>query len=258
MFFITSELNTFQSNICTHIDFPGHLRELDQTGVRTVGEYEIERFVGRAAILDVSHKMDPIRDYFDEKGSLAISPHEGSRMLAFLKALDELELSETDLDDLLTEAGVQLSDVRGVLFACGGTEFWRYASFESWQYVYFFNPFLSDGACKALVDANVSFVGVDAFQLEHPLINFRGDELPLVLNAPCREYVAAKLLEVINPSNHSLLLGNDIVIYENLRIPADLRGWVGKFAGPPLNLQLDGLGDNAPVRPYIERQRVAA
>jgi kynurenine formamidase len=100
------------------------------------------------------------------------------------------------------------------------------------------------------VEARLSFVGVDSFQLEDPIINFNGLELPLALNQSARQFVKERLGSIERFSNHLALLGHDILIYENLRLPPEIRNRLINFHGVPLNMRLEGMNDNALVRPY--------
>jgi kynurenine formamidase len=138
----------------------------------------------------------------------------------------------------------------GILVYSGVGRYWTYDTFDSWSYAYFYGPFLSREACESVVHGGLSFMGIDAFQLEHPLINFSGDALPLVLSPECREYVNTRLPELSPFPNHQRLLSNDVLIYENLDIPGALGDQTAFFSGVPLNLQLPELTDNALARPY--------
>lgn len=250
MFFITSHIDNLGSNVCTHIDFPGHLASLNSDDGVLTGQYPVERFIGPVLVCDVSAKMDQLLTAFSEDGSLAIEPTDGQRMLSFLQALDTAAIGASDLRRFGEQADTSLEDLRGLVFFSGASRFWQYATFDSWQYAYFYNPFLTQDACELLVNAGVSFVGIDAFQLEHPIINFVGDELPVILNTGCRRYVAEKLDQMDEFANHTGLLAADILLYENLNVPAELAGSVVDFSGVPLNLQLPDVNDNALCRPY--------
>ncbi len=171
--------------------------------------------------------------------------------LAFLRSLDKLEITKQDLDQALGTMQIGINSLRGVIFYTGLSDSWVYRKFESWEYIYFFGPFLSPDACAELTAGGISFVGVDCFQLEHPIINFQGQELPIILNPDCRRYVSNKLDEVEFWNNHKGLLGNDILIYENLNIPAQLKDALVQFVGVPWNIRIDGVNDNTLVRPFV-------
>jgi kynurenine formamidase len=249
--FITSRVDNLHSNTCTHIDFPGHLANLGRKFPKSVGMYPIERFVGRAFVADFSHKLAPIEPFFNKDGKLNISPRDDARVPAFLCAVDGLAITKEELTTLLQHAGLSLSSVSGLIIYSGLSSLWRYEKFESWEYAYFYSPFLTEGLCDLIVQSRLSFVGIDAFQLEHPIINFNGHELPLVLNQTAREMVVKKLDEMDMFSNHQALLGNDILVYENLRLPPEVKNRLVLFSGPPLNFRLEGMNDNALVRPYL-------
>lgn len=248
--FITSRLNNLHSNTGTHIDFPGHLPGLGDLSFPSVGEYPVDRFIGKVLILDVSSKLAAIMPFFAESGELQIEPNDGASFLALLQKLEHLEINRSELEERLKLCGSHLDSLRGIIFYCGLSRFWRNRKFYSWEYLYFFNPFLSKDACELVVSNGLSFIGIDALQPEHPIINFGGDEHPLVLNLECREYWYNRLKKIEPFTNHQALLGNDILIYENLKIPQDIANREVEFSGVPLNLHLRGLNDNALVRPY--------
>lgn len=254
MFFVTSHVDNLSLNTCTHIDFPGHLPHIAERAShepQLVGSYPVERFIGPTLVLNVSDKLAQIQEYFTDEGHLEIDPRDGTKMLEFLRGLDELKIDLAELVERVDRCGCDLESLTGLLFASGANLYWKYEAFESWQYLYFYNPCLTREACEAIVAAKLSFVGIDAFQLEHPLINFRGDELPVILNPDCREFVRERLAVVSEFANHTMLLGNDVLIYENLRLPRNVRGVRGHFSGVPLNFQLPGVTDNALARPYF-------
>lgn len=251
VFFITSRVDNLHSNTCTHIDFPGHLSGMAEKFGDSIGKYPVERFVGSVAVLDFSAKIDSIRPFFDDSGVLAIKPGDAETLSKFLHALDELRITGNELQQALTRCGAS-SALKGILFYTGLSSLWQYKKFESWQYLYFYNPYLSSDACEFILAQNYSFVGIDSFQLEHPIINFRGDELPVVTDRQGREFIAARLSDInMKFSNHLALLGNDILIYENLKLPTECRDRIVDFSGVPLNFQIAGLNDNGLTRPYI-------
>jgi kynurenine formamidase len=250
-YFITSRIDRLYSNICTHMDFPGHLSSLTSDVSGPIGKYPVERFIGQVLILDFSYKLDKIKQFFDEQNKLNINPRDQITLTRFLKFLDNLEISSQELEAIVQQCETSLNSVKGILFYTGLSDIWEYQKFESWQYRYFYSPYLSSDASEVIVDSKPSFVGIDALQLEHPIINFRGDELPVVLNNQCRGHIRKKLAKLGEFSNHETLLGNDIVIYENLKIPKKLRNHVVEFAGVPLNFQIQGMDNNALARPYV-------
>lgn len=250
LFFVTSRLDA-ASTLGTHISFPGRLSRAGENHHRMIGEYPLDRFVGPALVVDVSDRLAELEPFFDPSGFLAIDVHDADAVMTLLESLDTAAITADDLARRAAAAGVTLNSVRGLLLRSGGAAYWRQESLESWQHLYFFNPFLSEDACDLITGSGVSFVGIDAFQLEHPIVNFRADEMPVVLHQECREYVADKTADIATFSNHELLLTEDVLVYENLVLPAELAGRVEKFAGVPLNFQLPGVTDHALARPYV-------
>lgn len=241
--FITSRIDNLYSNLCTHIDFPGHIPDRTGPDLRTVGEYPIERFVGDVAIVDVSARREALASYFDPNGYLSMDLNDAGRVGDFIESLEDLAIGPDEIESAIR------SDVIGLVLYSGLSRYWAYGIFNSWQYAYFYNLYFTKEACEAIRDRGMSFVGVDAFQLEHPIINFSGDEQMFAKAPKVREFVHHELQRVDSFRNHDVLLSADILIYENLRVPAELAGRTCRWFGPPLNLQLDDLNDNALCRP---------
>ena len=248
---VTSILQNMGSDVGTHIDLPGQLVDLSGSAL-VVGDYAPSRFVGEVLVIDVADKLDAIKPFFNVYGKFTVDAADEETMLAFLQSLERLQITARELDAAAERCGVSLTDLKGVLLFSGLSAYWKYEICESWQELYFFNPYLAVNACQLLADSHLSFVGIDAFHLEDPICNYGGDEAPLVLNPKCREIVAAKLERAARWLNHRLLLENDVLIYENLRIPKQLKNRTVKFSGVPLNIRLKGVTDNALVRPYVE------
>ena len=213
--------------------------------------YPIERFMGRVFVADFRDKLKPLIPFFDKVGKLSVPLRDEAAVMSFLKTVDELAISKDDIIDLLKTYDVAVSSLTGLVLYTGLSEWWRYEKFESWEYVYFYSPFLTEDACDFLIENKFSFVGIDAFQLENSIINLHGHELPLILHETARQYVAKRLGEIEMFNNHFALLGKDILIYENLKLPAEIKNHVVEFSGVPLNMRLEGMNDNALVRPYV-------
>jgi kynurenine formamidase len=248
--FITSCVSNLHSNIATHLDFPGFIPGLRKKFLPSIGEYSVDRFVGRVVVLDFSEKVEVIRHFFDETGKIKIDPKDGKSFMEFLILMSHLEISAIEIEKAMERINCDFTYIKGILIYSGLSSLWQYKKFESWEYLYFFNPYLSQDANEIIIRNNLSFIGIDALQIENPISNFGGDELPLVLNKKCRDYVYEKLRCLKTINNHTALLSNDILIYENLNIASEIVSKEVGFSGVPLNFQIEGLNDNALVRPY--------
>jgi kynurenine formamidase len=255
--FVTSRIDNLYSNTATHVDLPGHLVDAGSRGWDTVGQIPVDHFIGDCAILDFSAKCAALGNWFSEDGLFRrdLLP----RFDEFISCLPELSISEPELLAAFAQAGREPGDVRGAIIFAGLARFWTGGIFEPWEHAYFYAPYLSDRAAEVITGSGISFVGIDAFRLENPITNFRGDELPLIVNeltleearSGVRAAVKSALDTLRQRTLHHRLLGEGIVIYENLNIPAALAGKSGTFSGPPLNFQLSGLNDSALTRPYF-------
>ena len=201
-------------------------------------------------MLDFSSKMAALDGWFDDRG--VFNRDRIGEFDEFVATFGSLEITVADLLAELDRLDVKLEDLLGLLIYSGSGKYWTNEVFESWEYRYFYAPYFSTEAAQLLADTgSISLVGIDAFQIEDPVANFRGNELPLMVNPTARKDVRARLASWKGETNHERLLGNGILIYESVRLPSDVAGAVGEFSGVPLNLQLPGLDDDAMTRPYL-------
>jgi kynurenine formamidase len=245
---ISARIDNLVMDSYTHLVFPGSRPQPRESG-RTVGEYPLESFVGPAVVLDVSDKAARLDRFFTAEGRLALDPRDEAAGLAFLQALDGLAVTREEVAAGLERAGVDPSEVRGVLFHSGLARHWIYQKLQVWEHRYFFSPFLEAEACRHLAAAGVSFVGIDSLQIDSPWLNMTGQEIPFVLNPGCRRLIAERRAASW-PGALSALLERDVVVYLNLNLPELLAGRVVEFAGPPLNLQIEGATTSSVVRPF--------
>jgi kynurenine formamidase len=226
---------------------------VDGVKPKLVGEYDVDRFVGNVAILDFRHKMNAVRRYFNDDGIINIDVSDPAPWGSFIDTFKSLEVSLQELMAALNE--FRLESLKGVLFLCGNAGYWKPGKYLAHQYIYFYNIYLTEEAVRWLAKQEIAFVGIDAFQLEDPIINFRGDEAFVARDPSLRRFLLAKLEAKTLFCNHSTLLSNDIVIYENLNLSESLAGKKGWFSGAPLNLQLPGVNDNGLCRPVLTTER---
>lgn len=256
-FFLTSVLHDLPSNLCTHMDLKGHI-VTSEGHLRMVGEYPVDHFIGEAVIIDVRDKMAALDRFFGPDGRSLVAPDDANAWGKFVETLSTLEISKLELMERV-ERLRQERELRGVIFFCDNARLWKPGKYNAVDYRYFFNVFLAERAAQWLVKLGVGFVGIDAFQLEDPIINFRGDESFLAKSPALRAEVLHRIDARRSYSNHRTLLSNEIAIFENLNLTPDLADTRGWFSGPPLNLHLDGLVDNALCRPvYCPEEREIA
>jgi kynurenine formamidase len=101
-FFIASALHNLGSNLCTHIDFPGHTLG-GAVKPKLVGEYSIEHFAGNVAILDFRDKMEAVRAFFSDDGKITSQLSDERSWEEFIDSLQELEISLHELCQLFTK-----------------------------------------------------------------------------------------------------------------------------------------------------------
>jgi kynurenine formamidase len=250
--FVTSVLSPLASNVGTHMDLAGHIYPPCENAP-LVGEIPIDRFMGKAPVLDCRLKMKRLGAFFNASGMLKEELTDSAVFTGFVNCFQSLAISLRELVDMVgAKFAEQTGDpIKGVIFLCGNARYWKPGRHLAHQYRYFFNVFLEDDAARWLADQGISFVGIDSFQLEDPIINFRGDEAFVVGDARLRQFLLAKLNGKPLYSNHRTFLNSQIAIYENLNLAEELAGCTGEFVGPPLNIRLPGVNDNALCRPVF-------
>lgn len=247
---ITARLDNLAMDYGTHLSLPGSNPASAHGGV-IVGEIPLERCQGHVLVVDVTTKLATIAEYFHPDGRFAVDPRDQQRCLAFLQRLDEIEITDQDIGVALRQAGATLAELHGLLFLSGLSRFWAQHLFQRWEYLYYFNPFLSSRLCRHLVDSGVGFLGIDGLQLEHPAANLSGQELPFVLHSSCRRHLEAKRRSFRHFSVTSYLLAQGLLLYHNLNIPVALAGQPVQFFGVPLNLRIPGAVTGSVVRPFV-------
>jgi kynurenine formamidase len=244
---ISARIDNLVMDSYTHVVLPGSRRQ-SGSSERTVGEYPLESFVGPAVVVDVADLTAGLDPFFDAEGRLAVDPRDEGAGLAFLQALDGLEVTREELAARLAQTGAG-PEVRGVLFHSGLARHWTYQKLQAWEHRYFFSPFPSPEACQDLAAAGISFVGIDSLQIDSPWLNLSGQEIPFVLHASCRRRIAERRAAA-RPGALAALFAGDVVVYLNLNLPETLAGRVVEFAGPPWNLQIEGATTSSVVRPF--------
>lgn len=252
--FISSKIDNLHSNIATHVDLPGHIADRPSWLAPRVADIPLERFIGEAVIIDVSDLSITISDWFGQDGNFPVERVD--EFETFLTDVAALEISTEILTGRLRACGVaEIADVDGILLHTGLGRHYRPGPHNAWSYAYFYSPYFSQGASRLIAQSGVKFVGSDSFQIEHPIINFAGDELPFMSNCKASSVRDHLLDEWKASTNHCVLLGAGVLIYENLQIDAESVGTRGTFHGVPLALDLPGVNDNALVRPYLNECR---
>ena len=200
--FRTTKVNNLYLNYGTHIDFPGHLHEINDC--KKIGEYKIEKFIAEAVIVDVSDKVRAISQYFSDDAHLDFDKFgRGDEFVKkLLGILDSLEISLDFFNEKID--GESIRD-KSVIFYTELSKHWRNRIFNGWQYAYFINPFISGELADFLVKSKVKNVGVDALQLEHPIINLDGREWGAILSDKYKEKVLSKLRDISKNMIHKKL-----------------------------------------------------
>jgi kynurenine formamidase len=194
---------------------------------------------GPCAILDFEAKRHAIADWFDDEGLFRIDQFD--KFDAFFAQLRLLEISWDHIGSQLrnTKASQRADGaLRGLLIFSDSVHLRPLArGHPRWAHAYYYSPYLGVDAARQIAAAGFSFVGTDGFQVEDPLANFTGDEAPFrhAARSPIEAKAALPVLaECVlaawrkTPIRRELLQAG-VAVYENVNIPLELAGHVGKF-----------------------------
>lgn len=248
--FYTTKLDNFCMNYGTHIDFPGHLGINNVHEKKKVGDYPLNDFVAEAVVVDVRDKLVEINKFIDEQGYINYSRlgRKGKATInKFLKIIKSMEITFKEFQKRTKQ--YQSFEGKAILFCTGLDSYWRFESIDSWRYRYFFNPYISAELASFLIKQKVLLVGIDALQVENPLINFSNkEELPIWSGY---ERIIKKRLEDISGNFiHRILLNEKILIVENLKSLTLMLGRKSLFIAVPLKLKCSYCKDNSVTRAF--------
>lgn len=256
-FYINMQVDNLTMNYGTHITFSGALLRnqivMDKAYYKkTITDYNIEDFVGKVLIIDMSQKIKKMFNYFDKSGHFNIELTDINACYNFLKSIDELKITFKDFKCSVSANNLSLSEeIKGILFYTGLSKFWKYEKFESWEYIYFLGLDLTDDLSDFFIKQKLKFVGIDSFQLGNPIINFSSQEKAFVLSSKCQEFIKSKNNSLKHLGTREKLLANQVYIYENLNIPKELINSKMEFFGVPMNIGITDFNCCSIVRPFV-------
>lgn len=249
--FRTTRLNNLHLNHGTHIDFPGHVRDIKTT--KKVGDYTIDKFIAETIVIDVSEKIDGIKCFFHmhgpDQGHLDASKFgTGDDFInKLLKLFSGLEIK---MDEFKALIGQNELSGKGLILYTGLSKYWQKKIFNGWQYLYFVNPYFSDDVIDIIVESGVRFIGIDALQIENPIINLSGKEFELVATAGLSNLIKSKLENISINLAHRKLLQNEILIIENMTNVNKIVGRKTILVAAPPRFSLSSCTDNSIARVF--------
>ena len=253
--FNTTRILDISMNHGTHIDFPSHIANLNDVG-GPIGKYPVKNFIGEVLVFDASEKVKKFADCmgFSE---ITKSLHLIQDDMFYEKLDKSLDILAINEKEFTKECG---KDIEGkvIIIYTGLDKLWTYGEKNAWEYLYFFNPYIEYELAKHFVDKKISLLGVDALQIEDPIINFdipdEPDELTeaLKVNLTSRgeELIGKRLKKIKKIFIHKLLLSNQILLIENMKNVDKLLNKQSLFIAPPLKLTLPNCSDNSITRAF--------
>ncbi len=109
--FISNVISNLYTNLCTHVDFPGHLN-LDNK--KLVSQYLPKCFIGPAIVVDISDKTKILMDYLDDNDFIDIDKlvpknvHHPVKLQKYFELIDKLEVTKDEFHKKLKEAHLGL------------------------------------------------------------------------------------------------------------------------------------------------------
>jgi kynurenine formamidase/class 3 adenylate cyclase len=246
--FVTTILHNLSLNHGTHIDFPGHIKHAS----KKVGLYDLNKFVSEVVIFDARKKVENISKFFNkENGNMLIDYKNNSEYFnEFLENLESLEITKGEFIESTKENNLKN---KAVLICSDLDKCWQYRPLDAWNYKYFFNPYISKDLAEYFVDNKVNLVGIDALQIENPIINFDGQEENIYFPEWKEKYVPIieeKLKLVKKYFIHKILLSNEIMILENLKDISKIIDRKSLLVSVPLKLMCSNCEDNSITRAF--------
>ena len=236
-------------NYGTHIDFPGHILLDKINSQKQIGSYPLDKFICESIVVDVRFKLKEIEPFIDQEGYINfIKLGNGEKSVQkLLSIIDNLEITCNDFFNLTK--GQNLNN-KAILFCSGLDKYWKNGQFEPWEFAYFFNPFISNDLAKFLIKEKVLLVGIDALQVESPIINFGGKEPLHLVSKKYQKIIDDKIAEVREHFIHKIFFENDIMIVENLKNLTKMVNKKNLFSCVPLKLNIDICTDNSITRAF--------
>jgi kynurenine formamidase/class 3 adenylate cyclase len=238
--FLTTKLKNIYMNYGTHIDFPGHIINNEFPANKKISEYDLIKFINEALVIDVRDKLASINPFIGRDGYISWDRVGNMKKLndKLFSMIDDMEISLSFFKETIEHQKIEDKDLKGksILFYTGLDKYWKYGQYEPWQYSYFFNPYISKELAEFLVKKRISLIGIDALQIENPLVNL-GDREPFFMASNNYKKILKEKLEEIKINFiHKIFLGNDVVIAENLMNLDKLVNKKVLFAIAPLKL----------------------
>lgn len=208
----------------------------------------ITHFQGKALIIDVSHKLNKIKNFFDHDGIFKQSLVDKHALLEYINTFSELELTKIEFEEALGKKPYLLKGIEGILFYTGLPNYYKFSKGDAWKHLYNHGISLSSDVVELIKKLRIKFVGVDQFDLSHISSYFSGEEKPFCMY----DEVHSKLKDMhqyLKKYNFRYdLLQNNILIYQKLVIPSVLCSRKIYFYGFPLILGSSDTLSHSPVR----------
>jgi len=245
--FHTTCLDNFYMNYGTHIDFPMHLEDLKEAHKKSIGRYELEKFVAETVVIDV---RDKVESFIKEIGgvcknnSICLLPTD-EFFDKFFVAMNKLALTKSEFCDRVKE------DIAGkaVVLYTELSKYWVLSSKNAWDYLYFFNPYITFDLAEYFVEKKVKLVGIDALQIENPIVNF-DESCTATLTEKAKVEINKRLTDVKTNYAHRILLSNKIMLLENMTNVGLIVNKKSLLVAPPLKIVCNNCGDNSVVRAF--------
>jgi kynurenine formamidase len=242
--FHTTMIDNFYMNHSTHIDFPKHLEEI--SAGQAVGEYNLQKFVCEVVVFDATNIAEAFRNTLKEhiKNNLLCTKEKDEYFKILFDAIEKLKITK---DMFVNQLGDRIEN-KSVIIYTGLDKYWTFGAKTAWEYMYFFNPYIGEDLADFFVEKEISLLGIDALQIENPIINFDKD-CPY-LTSSAKTYIEEKLEYVRNHFIHKILLSKEIMLIENMTNVGKLVGKKSLLIAAPIKIVLKTCADNSITRAF--------
>lgn len=233
LFLINTKIDNLRMDVASHVLQAGCL-----PNVNSVTRSNVESYIGRIVVLDVSFVFDEIKKFYDETGTIKIDLDLAESCEHFIFAMDRLMLNQDVLEQALEKHKTGAKNIDGILFYTGMVRYHQNKKSEAWQNAFFLGLSLSQDLLDMVIAKGWSFLGIDTFKFGHSFFNFSGLEKIFISSKAGLNFYKYRMQQLQENNIKCHFLKNNIKLYQALRIDQALVNCYGEFIGLPLPIDM--------------------
>lgn len=246
--FKVSKITSLRLNHGTHMDFPGHIAgiSVDRDKVKQLAEYPLSNFIMEAIVFDATTKRKAFKDRLRSMGCISndhlFVRNDETFFEELLSAMKTLEIGLDEFKPYIGSGGLKGKAVLLHTGLCTHYNNFLLSDTPSMS-LYCFAPYVSCELAAFLKDSGIRILGIDSYQIENPIINFKENIYPFL-----DERIEDEIARMQEDCVHQVFLRDGIFILENLRNLKQLRNKNVLLCCPPLNFKFNDCDDNSITR----------